>query len=219
MFKKKTYPDFWNHYVASFNNGLPQKIEDNKFVVLDTETTGFSVNEDRILSVGALILKNRSIRPKQAFEVFVDQTKYNAETVKIHGILKGGKKTTITELEALKKTLHLLENAVLVAHHALYDVTMLNKALKRNGLPKLRNKTLDTSRLYQRTLSRSKRNESNGHSTLDDMAKAFDISQKDRHTALGDAYITAIAFLRIIEKIKPATLNDLLKRDRLFRLW
>ena len=42
----------------------------------------------------------------------------------------------------------------------------------------------------------------------------FDISKKDRHTALGDAYITAIAFLKIVKKLKEKkhiNLNSLFK--------
>lgn len=216
MFKKKTYPDFWNEYADSFGNGLPNLVLDNKFVVLDTETTGFDVKKDRILSIGALVLRHQTIQPQQAFEVFLEQARYTAETVKIHGILKRDEQGKITELEALKKILETLKNGILVAHHTGYDVAMLNNALQRNGLPKLKNKTLDTSRLYHKTLSKAKQKESEGHSTLDDLAKIYSITKKDRHTALGDAYITAIAFLHILEKLKPATLNDLLKREGLF---
>ncbi len=216
MFKKKTYPNFWNQYEDSLNEGLPYLVTDTKFVVLDTETTGFDVNEDRILSIGALVLQQQSIQPKQAFEVFLKQERYSKESVKIHGILKHSKIERIPELEALKITLDSLQNSVLVAHHANYDVKMINNALKRNGLPKLKNKILDTSILYSKTLSRKKQQELGRHFTLDDLAEKYKISKKDRHTALGDAYITAIAFLHIIQKLKPATLNNLLKRDRLF---
>ncbi|WP_276391733.1 hypothetical protein [Eudoraea chungangensis] len=37
---------------------------------------------------------------------------------------------------------------------------------------------------------------------LDEIADKLDISTKDRHTALGDAYITAIAFLKIISRLQ-----------------
>ena len=53
------------------------------------------------------------------------------------------------------------------------------------------------------------------HYALDDLADKFDISKKDRHTAMGDAYITAIAFLKIVKKLKEKKkkgeflLNDL----------
>lgn len=219
MFKKKTYPDFWNEYADSFGNGLPNLVQDNKFVVLDTETTGFNVKEDRILSVGALVLQQRTIQPKQAFELFVEQEHYNAETAKIHGILKQSVTDRITELQALKIILETLKNSVLVAHHTGYDVAMINNALKRNGLPKLKNKSLDTASLYFKTVTKLKKEELASHITLDDLAKIYNISKKDRHTALGDAYITAIAFLHILEKLKPDTLNNLLKRDGLFNFY
>ena len=88
---------------------------------------------------------------------------------------------------------------------------MINAALKRNGLPKLKNKTLDTETLYIRTLLISAVVQRKERYTLDDLAKKFSISRKDRHTALGDAFITAIAFIRTIEKLKPKKLKDLLR--------
>jgi DNA polymerase-3 subunit epsilon len=50
--------------------------------------------------------------------------------------------------------------------------------------------------------------------SLDELADKFDISKKDRHTAMGDAYITAIAFLKILNKLKEKkeiTLKQLFK--------
>ena len=78
---------------------------------------------------------------------------------------------------------------------------MINKALERNGLPLLKNKTLDTAILYKRTLLSSYLLERKDNYSLDDLAYKFDISKKDRHTAMGDAYITAIAFLKILNKL------------------
>jgi DNA polymerase-3 subunit epsilon len=48
--------------------------------------------------------------------------------------------------------------------------------------------------------------------SLDEIANKFDISTKDRHTALGDAYITAIAFLKIMNRLQgkgPVSLKSL----------
>jgi DNA polymerase-3 subunit epsilon len=48
--------------------------------------------------------------------------------------------------------------------------------------------------------------------SLDELADKFDICKKDRHTAMGDAYITAIAFLKILKKLrekKEITLKQL----------
>ena len=182
-------------------------------VVLDTETTGFSLTKDRMLCIGALKLKDNHIVVKDSFEVYIRQEHYNTGSAEIHGILKKSKKEQIDELEALKQFLRYARNHILVGHHVMFDVNMINAALKRNGLPKLKNKTLDTELLYQKTLLISSVVQRKERHTLDDLAKKFSISRKDRHTALGDAYITAIALIRTIERLKPKNLKDLIKKQ------
>ena len=210
---KKVLPEYWTTYESSFQSGLPKEIDKTSFVVLDTETTGFSFKNDRILSIGALRIINGSIKAKDAFEVFLEQDTFKKNTVEIHGIIKEGKIARIPEVEGLKKLLELSCNAIIIAHHTAFDIGMLNHALKRNGLPKLKNKTLDTAILYKKALPKSEQ-KSEGNHSLDELADKYGIPKTDRHTALGDAYITAISFLHIIEKLKPASTKALLKRNR-----
>lgn len=209
--KRVHYPDFWSDYASQFKKKLPERLEEISFSVLDTETTGFDYDKDRILSIGALRLKNGSIEVKQSFEVYLDQHFYHAHNIEIHGILREEKKERISELQAIMLLLEFLGNSVLVAHHAGFDVKMINEALKRHGLPKLKNKVLDTSVLYKKTLIKSPLLNTQQQYTLDHLAEKFDISMKDRHTALGDAYITAIAFMKIIGKLKVQK-NFLIKK-------
>lgn len=189
-------------------------IEETRFVVLDTETTGFDYENDRILCIGALVLENGVISIQNSIEVYIEQDHYDKSTAQIHGILKAFVIKRPSELEALQQFLDFLGDSVIIAHHTSFDVTMINKALERNGLPELNNKTLDTAYLYKKTLIQSHLFERKDHYSLDDLADKFDISKKDRHTALGDAYITAIAFLKIVKKLKekkPINLNFLFK--------
>lgn len=189
-------------------------IEETRFVVLDTETTGFDYDKDRILCIGALVLQNGIIAIQDSFEVYIEQDHYDKSTAQIHGILKAFVIQHPTELEALQQFLAFLADSIIIAHHTIFDVTMINKALERNGLPQLTNKRLDTAILYKKTLIKSHLFERKDRYTLDDLADKFDISKKDRHTALGDAYITAIAFLKIVKKLKekkPVNLNSLFK--------
>ncbi len=205
LFKKRNnnLPSFWKTYEATFIEKIPERVENVRFVVLDTETTGFKYNSDRILCIGALSLQNKAISVKEIFEVYLQQEYYDKETAKIHGILKKGKRNRISESEALKKFLAYLGNSVIVAHHAAFDIRMINTALKRHGLPKLKNKVLDTSILYKKSLLVTSLIEKKEHYTLDELADKFNISKKDRHTAVGDAYITAIAFLKTLNRLKP----------------
>jgi DNA polymerase-3 subunit epsilon len=203
---------FWKKEENLFDENIT--IEETRFVVLDTETTGFDYDNDRILCIGALVLQNGIISIQNSFEVYLEQDHYDKSTAQIHGILKAFVIQRPSELEALQQFLAFLGDSVIIAHHTVFDVTMINKALERNGLPELTNQRLDTAILYKKTLIKSHLFERKDHYTLDDLADKFDISKKDRHTALGDAYITAIAFLKIVSKLKEKkeiNLNALFK--------
>lgn len=204
--------NFWKKEENLFDENIT--IEETRFVVLDTETTGFDYENDRILCIGALALQNGTIAIQNSFEVYLQQDHYDKSTAQIHGILRDFVLKRPTEMEALEQFLAFLGDSIIIAHHTIFDVTMINKALERNNLPQLTNKTLDTAYLYKKTLIKSHLFERKDHYTLDDLADKFDISKKDRHTALGDAYITAIAFLKIVKKLrekKEINLNDLFK--------
>ena len=204
----------WDTSDKSSDEDLLGDINTTRFVVLDTETTGFDYENDRILCIGAIVLQNNRISIQDSFEIFIEQEHYNQDTAQIHGILKDFVLDRPNELEALEQFLAFLGDSIIIAHHTKFDVTMINKALERNELPKLKNRTLDTAVLYKKTLIVSNLLEVKENYTLDDLADKFDISKKDRHTAMGDAYITAIAFLKILKKLrekKEITLKELFK--------
>ena len=184
------------------------------FVVLDTETTGFSPQHDRSLSIGALRVSQGRIRVKESLERFVKQERFDRASVPIHGILRTGSSERVTEREALAELLDFTGQSPVVGHHISFDQAMIQAACQRSGLGPLRNPLIDTGLLYGHTLIKSPLLIKKDHYTLDELADKFDISCKDRHTALGDAYITAIAFLNILELLRakrPLTTRDLLK--------
>lgn len=211
---KTSVLNFLDKTEESDDETLSQDIDTVRFVVLDTETTGFDYINDRILCIGALVLQNNTINIQDSFEIFIEQEHYDKSTAKIHGILKEWIVSRPSELEALQQFLVFLGDSIIIAHHTYFDITMINNALERNGLPKLKNKTLDTAVLYKKTLIKSYLLERKDTYSLDELADKFDISKKDRHTAIGDAYITAIAFLKILSKLKEEkeiTLKQLFK--------
>lgn len=212
---KPELPQFWKDYELKFKENTSEVLADKIFTVLDTETTGFNYSNDRILCIGAIKLVQQRIPIKDGFEVFITQEIYGKDAAPIHGILKNSKTPRLTEIEALEQFIIYVGNSVIIAHHAIFDLNMINNALLRNGFPELRNLYLDTSQLYKKTLIRSNLITKKDNYTLDELADKFSISKKDRHTAMGDAYITAILFLKIISKLKESkkevTFNSLFK--------
>tara|TARA_R110002049_G_scaffold70401_1_gene181899 strand:- start:4377 stop:5039 length:663 start_codon:yes stop_codon:yes gene_type:complete len=212
-FKKKIYPDFWLQYLKQFGSSQDQNLDNLRFIIFDTETTGLDIKNDRILSIGTIAVRGHIIKVSDSFECYVKQELFSPDTVKIHGLLKEGTHNKISEEETIIQFLAHIKNAVLVAHHAAFDVAMINQALKRLGLPKLKNKVLDTGHLFNKT----KLDTTKVHFSLDYLSNRFNIPQHDRHTASGDAYITALLFVKLIgvlSKNKSLTLKDLLRSNK-----
>ncbi|TCK69389.1 DNA polymerase-3 subunit epsilon [Winogradskyella wandonensis] len=209
-FKRKSYPQFWQAYASCFKHKQEQDLNHIRFVVFDTETTGLSSKTDRILSIGCIAINDLKINVADQLEIYVKQDHFNTNTVKIHGLLKEGKNAKYEESQAIIAFLDYVKDAVLIAHHAAFDVAMINAALKRLDLPRLKNKVLDTGHLFQK----AKLDTSKAHFSLDELSQRFNIPLHDRHTASGDAYITSILFLKLISKLSAkdkVKLKDLLQ--------
>ena len=209
----KKLPEFWKRYAGHFRSDLPADINRIRFVVLDTETTGLDPQKDRILSIGCVGLYENKIRVSDSLEIYLAQDHFNKETVAVHGILRQGRILKISEQEAVEQLLNYLENAVIVAHHAAFDLALINNTLKRLSLPKLKNKVLDTGILFKKT---SRCRDMHTHYSLDALCELFSIKKHDRHTAAGDAFLTGILFLRILAELKKAN-PSLQFKDLLFK--
>jgi DNA polymerase-3 subunit epsilon len=172
-----------------------------RFVVLDSETTGFSPVLDRILTIGAVVVEDGEIRLDDSFDALLHVTG-DVGPVDVHGVTPDQTLGGYEEGEAVERFLAYLRDGVIVGHHIGHDVSMLDAALERMGASvRLINRTLDTADLTlhlaqdgafgDRTLP--------AHITLDTLADLFGVIPHDRHTASGDAFITALVFLRLLK--------------------
>ncbi len=214
FFKKKKYPQFWKDHIKKVSESIKySNFENIRFVALDTETTGFDYDNDRILCIGAVAIKNNKILVSDSFEVYIKQDVFNKETVKIHGIRKNGNEIKVSEEEGLIKFLEYLDDAIIVAHHTKFDISMINEGLKRLNVGPLKSKQLDTNYIHKKiaTEHRFKKLFS-----LDELCTIYNIKMHDRHTASGDALLTAYLFLKLTNKFKKnnaLNLNDLIKTN------
>ena len=218
--KHKAPPKFWLDYLEACNDKAKKKglfgkirneetLDNSRFVAFDTETTGFNPKVDRMLSVGAIAIQSHIIKVEDSLELYLDQDLYNPESAPIHGILKQGHFSKVSELEAIASFISFVGADILIGHHIGFDVAFINAALKRHGLGKLKNKLLDTGHLYKRLLHPIHFGLQNKHYTLDNLSEALKIPMYDRHTSAGDAMITAIAFLKIAAKFKGRSKHTL----------
>jgi len=187
----KDYPDFWKNYLHKFES------KSKRFVVFSTETTGLDADTDVILSIGAIGIEDEKIIVKDSFDLNILQEKFNPEIALKNGILNSSEEKVPQE-DAISSFVNYLGNATLIGHRINFDIEMINRSLDKMQAGRLKNEALDVEIMYQKwqQLSEDKQ------FSIDDLATAFKISKSDRHTASGDAYITALIFLKLKQRLK-----------------
>ena len=217
LFRRKPSPPpppFWESYLEQVSRAQSNKLplEEVRFVVFDTETTGLQYKTDRILSIGAVEVQGGQIRTHQALDCVLQQPEafLSKEAIPIHGILPGSSLQGLREGDALSAFLGFAGNAVLTGHHVTFDLAMLREALRRQGCGRLKNPTLDTRTLAIRLeKGRGATDPDAGRYSLDALCLRYDIPDSDRHTAAGDAYITAILLLKLLARLRKRGVKTL----------
>ena len=218
LFRRKNYPEFWQEYLRHFDQTWSKRtpIEQVRFVVLDTETTGLEPSKDKVLSIAAAAVVDHQLLLPDSFECYLSQSVNTGVNAPVHGILQKEMAVGLPELEAVQQFLAYCKDAVIVGHHVNFDIAMLNQALKNAGAGKLKNKSLDTARLAIRVEHPFQHYHlpyQPGEFGLDALSKRFNIPDEERHTAAGDVYITAILFLKLLARVQKrgnGTLGELL---------
>ena len=174
------------------------EIDRVRFVVLDSETTGFDPRSDRIVTIGAVAVQNGEILLGDSFEALLRVTR-NTDAVTVHGVTRDESLRGMEEPEALELFLDYLRDGVIAGHHIGHDIAMLDAACERHWGFQLSNRCLDTVSLthhLEQAGAFSGRPQIRSF-TLDALCEMFGVIPYDRHTAGGDALITAQVFLRL----------------------
>ncbi len=163
------------------------------FTVFDTETTGLNPSEgDQIIQIGAARIVNGKLLRQESFEQLVNPGRLiPAAGIPIHGITQDMVigKPPITEV--LPAFYSFAQDTVLVAHNAAFDMKFLQLQERNTGLV-FNHPVLDTL-----LLSAVVHPSQESH-RLEAIAERFNITVLGRHTALGDAFVTAEVWLRLL---------------------
>jgi DNA polymerase-3 subunit epsilon len=196
-----TQPSFAHEYRqcfdATWSDDTP--IDRVRFVALDSETTGLNPRTDRIITIGAVAMQRGEIVLEDSFGALL-QIARNTSAVTVHGVTRDGSRHGTEEPEALERFLSYLRDGVIVGHHIGHDIAALNAGYERHWGFELLNRSLDTMDL---TLHLERRGAFGDRPpirefTLDALCDLFGVIPHDRHTASGDAFITAQLFLRLL---------------------
>ena len=201
MARRAVTRPFLERYQARFNHTWrdDEPIDGVRFVVLDSETTGLNPAVDRLVTIGAVAVQGQEIVLEDSFSALL-QVERNTEAVTVHGVTRDEAKKGLTESVAVERFLDYLGDGVIVGHHIGHDIATFDVALERHWGVKLLNRSLDTMDL---TLHLERDGAFAGRPpirrfTLDSLCTMFGVIPYDRHTATGDAFITAQVFLRLL---------------------
>lgn len=207
LIRWRNYPPFWVDYLRHFEKTWAKHvpIEQVRFVVLDTETTGLDPSRDKLLSIAAAAVTNHQLLLHDSFECYLSQSVNTGRNAPVHGILQKEMAEGLPEAETLRRFLDYCQDAVLVGHHIAFDKAMLNQALKNARAGQLKNHCIDTAQLarsVEHPFERYQLVSKPGEFSLDALCRRFHIPDEERHTAAGDVYITAILFLKLLARVK-----------------
>ncbi len=163
------------------------------FTVFDTETTGLRPSEgDEILQIGAVRVVGGKLVGAEVFDQLVNPGRRIPEAgIPIHGITEAMVKDQ-PRLEQVLPSFHaFVGDSVLVAHNAAFDMRFLQLGQRRVGL-KFDHPVLDT------LLLSSLIHPNQSSHRLDALAERMGIEVIGRHTALGDAWVTAQVWTRML---------------------
>jgi DNA polymerase-3 subunit epsilon len=163
------------------------------YTVFDTETTGLNPSAgDEIISIGAVRLVNGRLLRQEVFDQLINPNRPIPQTsINIHGIVPAMLKDQPTIEQVLPQFHHFIEDTVLIAHNAAFDMRMLQLKEARAGV-KFANPVLDTLLLAVVVHPQQE-----GYS-LEAVAQRLGVNIIGRHTSLGDAIVTGEIFLKLV---------------------
>jgi DNA polymerase-3 subunit epsilon len=161
-----------------------------RYVAVDAETTGFNLQKDRVISIGAVAINRARIDLADCFEVVLRQEEASpTDNILVHRIGGERQRGGDEPAEALVRFLEYAGLSPLVAFRADFDRTMLERELDAVLGLRTHNLWIDLAKLMPALYP------GNDCRTMDDWLAHLRVPTLARHDALADAFATAQMFL------------------------
>ena len=189
---------------AGLRGWPPQDVE---LVALDVETTGLDPGSAELLSIGAVPIRGRRVVLSDRFEAMLKREgPTHAGSVRIHRLRAMDLTRGLPPAEALAQFCHWLGDRPVLGYCIDFDRRVLDRALRAGGL-----QPLDVGAYELRTLHRLATSGPDGHDgvlpDLDLILRDAGIPPLARHTAIGDAVATALAYLALRHRSTGAKIS------------
>ena len=199
------YYDFDLFQMSESHHALDDRpLKHLRCTVFDTETTGLNPTRgDEIIQIGAVRIVNGRLLRQDAFEQLIDPGRsISPESIPIHGITPSRVQGQPRIAQVLPAFHAYASDTVLVAHNAAFDMKFLQLKERSTGV-RFDQPVLDTL-----LLSAVVHPHQASH-RLEAIAERLNITVVGRHTALGDALLTAEVFLRMVPLLAAMGIHTL----------
>lgn len=170
-----------------------KSLSDLVYTVFDTETTGLNPSQgDCIIQMGAVRCVNGKLLRGELFDQLVNPGRtIPAQTIAIHGITQDMVLGQPSITQVLPRFHRFATDSVLVAHNAAFDMKFLHLQSRGTDLV-FDHPVLDTLLLSEMVHPNQRSHR------LEAIAERLGITVLGRHTALGDALVTAEVWVRLM---------------------
>jgi len=191
-------------------------LREQRWVVLDLETTGLNLNKDRVLSIGAVVIEDGAIDFSQQFERTLQCADMKlAPSVLIHGLGPSAIAAGSDPAEALLEFMEFVGDSPLLAFHAPFDQHMLGRALKDHLGHRLSHVFLDVADIAPLLCPQANIREAG----LDDWIDWFKLEVFERHNASADALATAELALILFSRARQQQIHSPLNLHQRLSQW
>jgi DNA polymerase III subunit epsilon len=183
------------------------EVDEDRWIVLDVETTGLDPDCDDLLCVAALAMHRHGntwqLVPADSFEALVrpDVIQASPENVLLHGIGWGAQAQGRSPGLALRELQAWVGASPLVAFHADFDRAFLAQAFRREHLPPPPWRWLDLADLLPLAFEFEPRPRG-----LDDWMRRLQVHCVRRHQAAADVWATAQLWLMAVSRLETTSM-------------
>ena len=170
-------------------------------IILDTETTGLSIQDDhRILEIACVETKNLIPTKKVFYKLINPERKISQDALKIHGYNDEKLKDQPKFNEIANELIEFISGKKLIIHNAPFDIGFLNHELKKINM-----KLIDKEKNVIDTLELARLKYPGSSNSLDNLCKKFniDLSKRTKHNALLDCELLRKVYINLIGEKEP----------------
>lgn len=187
----------------------------DRWVVLDTETSGLDPAGDLLLAIGAVAIDARGIRLGDSMEVVLRNDRAgDRDNIVVHGIGYDAQREGVPPAQALAALVAFVDSAPCAGFHCAFDQAVLAQAAARAGITLPRWHWVDVAALAAALDAQRYRD---GCRDLDSWLAATGIAVAARHNAAADALATAELLLHVRAKAERAARTNFAALTRISR--